>query len=230
MATASATASANGFAFERRIGHILNELKAAMAKADETTAMVVRDEQQIRDFFNEQSLNGVDHMIQVQISDGQHLFLLQEKWKLLTNQREVSQFLDCCARILARMPDYKGKIHRLWVSRTVPSINGDKSLQEGQTVVIQTCTSQTLLAMNTLLTICDLLEPEGATEYRQMALGIIGRLGSLLPNAEEAIADPKAANADPKPEEGTFEPVSNFGEKRVLPITKQTVVMVKKVN
>ena len=161
-------------------------------------------------------------MVQVQVSDEQHLFLLQEKWKLLTNQREVSQFLDCCARILARMPDYKGKIHRLWVSRTVPSINGDKSLQEGQAVVIQTCTSQTLLAMNTLLTICDLLEPEGSTDYRQMALGIIGRLGSLLPNAEEAIADPKADDA--------FEPVSNFGEKRVLPITKQTVVMVKKVN
>lgn len=224
MSTAAsvAAASANGFAFERRIGYVLNELKAAMLEADESTVMLVHDEQQIRDFFNEQSLNGVDHMVQVQVSDEQHLFLVQEKWKLLTNQREVSQFLDCCARILARMPDYKGKIHRLWVSRTVPSINGDKSLQEGQAVVIQTCTSQTLLAMNTLLTICDLLEPEGSTDYRQMALGIIGRLGSLLPNAEEAIADPKADDA--------FEPVSNFGEKRVLPITKQTVVMVKKVN
>jgi len=228
MATVAA-ASANGFAFERRIGYVLNELKATMVATDESTVMLVHDEQQIRDFFNEQSLNGVDHMVQVQVSDEQHLFLLQEKWKLLTNQREVSQFLDCCARILARMPDYKGKIHRLWVSRTVPSINGDKSLQEGQAVVIQTCTSQTLLAMNTLLTICDLLEPEGSTDYRQMALGIIGRLGSLLPNAEEAIADPKVANADPKADDA-FEPVSNFGEKRVLPITKQTVVMVKKIN
>lgn len=223
------TASANGFAFERRIGYILNELKVAMT--DEDTIMLIHDEQQVREFFKEPSLNGVDHMIQIQISGKQHLFLLQEKWKLLTNQREVSQFLDCCARILARMPDYTGAIHRLWVSRTVPSANGDKSLQEGQVTVVQTCTSQTLLAMNTLLTVCDLLDSEYRKEvppicrHRQMALGIIGRLGSLLPTSEEAIADPKVDDAVPN----TFEPVSNFGEKRVLPITKQTVVMVKKV-
>lgn len=39
-------------------------------------------------------------------------------------------------------------------------------------------------------------------------------------------------NINPKEEapQTTFEPVSNFGEKRVLPITKQTVVMVKKVD
>ena len=214
-------ASANGFAFERRIGYILEELKKAIC-ADESALMLIHDEQQIREFFKEQSLNGVDHMIQIQESDGsQHLFLLQEKWKLLTNQREVSQFLDCCARILARMPDYKGTVHRLWISRTVPSANGEKSLQEGQVVVVQTCTSQTLLAMNSLLTICDLL----GLGYRGMALKIIGDLGSLLPNAEEAIADPKVEEI-----QTTFEPVSNFGEKRVLPITKQTVVMVKKVD
>jgi hypothetical protein len=218
-ADAKADASANGFAFERRIGYILEELKKAIC-ADESAVMLIHDEQHIREFFKEQSLNGVDHMVQIQESDGsQHLFLMQEKWKLLTNQREVSQFLDCCARILARMPDYKGTVHRLWISRTVPSANGEKSLQEGQVVVVQTCTSQTLLAMNTLLTVCDLL----GIEYREMALKIIGDLGSLLPNAEEAIADPKVEDAQ------TFEPVSNFGEKRVLPITKQTVVMVKKV-
>ena len=269
ITTASATASANGFAFERRIGYILNQLKdallekarqnhiapleqgrqnhiallekarqnhiapleqgrqnhiapleqAPLEQAPEEWIIVIHDEQEIRDFFKEQSLNGVDHMVQIQDPTGQqHLFLIQEKWKVLTNQREVSQFLDCCARILARMPDYKGLTHRLWVSRTVPSLNGDKSLQEGQCIVVQTCTSQTMLAVNTLLMICELLG-----NIRSVALGIIDKLGSLLPSAEEAIVDPKVTE-----EQNTFEPVSNFGEKRVLPITKQTVVMVKK--
>lgn len=208
---------ANGFAFERRMGAVLDSLKTAL---DDEWVMLVHDEQQIRDFFKEQSLNGVDHMIQIQDPTGQqHLFLLQEKWKLQTNQREVSQFLDCCARILARMPDYKGLIHRMWVSRTVPSLNGDKSLQEGQCIVVQTCTSQTMLVINTVLMICEIIE------RRDLAIGILGKLGSLLPNSEEAIADPKTEEVA----QNTFEPVSNFGEKRVLPITKQTVVMVKKV-
>ena len=206
---------ANGFAFERRLGAILDDIKTAIG---DDWVFLVHDEQEIRDFFKEQSLNGVDHMIQVQDPAGQqHLFLLQEKWKLQTNQREVSQFLDCCARILARMPDYKGLIHRLWVSRTVPSLNGDKSLQEGQCVVVQTCISQTMLVLNTVLMICEILNK------RDLALSIISKLGSLMPSSEEAIADPKDDN------QNTFEPVSNFGEKRVLPITKQTVVMVKKV-
>jgi hypothetical protein len=119
------------------------------------------------------------------------------------------------------MPDYKGLTHKMWVSRTVPSLNGEKSLQEGQCIVVQTCTSQTLLAVNTLFMICEILG------CRDIALSVIGKLGSLLPSAEEAIADPKVAEEAPQT---TFEPVSNFGEKRVLPITKQTVVMVKKVD
>lgn len=233
--SANALASANGFAFERRIGYILNELRNALLEKarqndialleqeqEDEWVIVIHDEQEIRDFFKEQSLNGVDHMVQIQDPTGQqHLFLIQEKWKVVTNQREVSQFLDCCARILARMPDYKGLIHRLWVSRTVPSLNGEKSLQEGQCIVVQTCTSQTMLAVNTLLMICEILG-----DYRSIALTIIGNLGSLLPSAEEAIVDPKVAEVP----QNTFEPVSNFGEKRVLPITKQTVVMVKKVD
>jgi hypothetical protein len=43
----------------------------------------------------------------------------------------------------------------------------------------------------------------------------------MLPSAEEAIIDPKIQ---------TFEPVSDFGEKRVLPITNKTVVLVKKMD
>ena len=209
-----------GFAFERRVGVILNKLKDLMAQESDWICLI-HTEQGIRDLFKEQSLNGVDHMIQIQDPTGQqHLFLLQEKWKLQTNQREVSQFLDCCARLLARMPDYKGLTHRLWVTRTVPSANGDKSLKEGQCIVVQTCTSQTLLALNTLFIICDILE------RRDFAIEITGKLGSLLPNKDEILADPKAEELLSQPQ--TFEPVSNFGEKRVLPITNKTVVLVRK--
>ena len=205
-------ASEQGFAFERRIGFVLDQIKLNLEPG---WIFEIRGEQEIRDHFKEQSLNGVDHMIQIKKPNGdQHVFLLQEKWKLLTNQREVSQFLDCCARILARMPDYTGKLHKMWVSRTIPSLNGEKSLQEGQCIVVQTCTSQTLLAINTALIICEILE------RRDLAINLIESISSFLPSKEEAIIDPR----------NTFEPVSDFGEKRVLPITNKTVVLVKKAN
>jgi hypothetical protein len=208
-----------GFAFEKRVDNVLEKLKSLMTNDSEDWVCLIHTEQGIRDFFKEQSLNGVDHMIQIQDPTGQqHLFFLQEKWKLQTNQREVSQFLDCCARLLARMPDYKGLVHRLWVTRTVPSANGEKSLKEGQCIVVQTCTSQTLLALNTIMIICELI---GRKDF---AVEITGKLGSLLPNAEEVLIDPKAE----EPPQTTFEPISNFGEKRVLPITNKTVVLVRK--
>jgi hypothetical protein len=216
----SESKGAKGFAFERRIGYVLEHLKTILTEEDEYWSIIIHTEQGIRDFFKEQSLNGVDHMIQVQKPNGdQHVFLIQEKWKLITNQREVSQFLDCCARIISRMPDYKGYIHRLWVSRTVPSANGDKSLQEGQCIVVQTCTSQTLLALNTALVICEILETNN------LADNLIQQIGSILPNAEEAIVDP---NTDAPT--NTFQPVSDFGEKRILPITNKTVVRINKLD
>jgi hypothetical protein len=105
----------------------------------------------------------------------------------------------------------------MWISRTVPSANGEKSLQEGQCILVQTCTSQTMLAINTALVICEVLG------RRDLAIALIESIGSLMPSKEEAIIDPKI-------DSNTFEPVSDFGEKRVLPITNKTIVMVKKVD
>jgi len=214
---ATLATGSEGFAFERRVGILLDQMKVLLP---DDWVMIIHTEQGIREFFKEQSLNGVDHMIQLQTPEGsQHVFFIQEKWKLMTNQREVSQFLDCCARILARMPDYKGAIHRLWVSRTVPSQNGEKSLQEGQCILVQTCTSQSLLAFNTVLVISEIIN------QRSIAIEILKSLNSMLPSAEEAIIDPKVAE-----EQHTYQPVvSDFGEKRVLPITNKTVVHVRKV-
>ena len=216
----SQSTGSKGFVFEKIVGNTLGYLKEAMELDSDDWIMIIHTEQGIREFFKEQSLNGVDHMVQIQDpTEQQHLFLIQEKWKLQTNQREVSQFLDCCARILARMPDYKGLVHRLWVSRTVPSANGDKSLQEGQCIVVQTCTSQTLLALNTVLIMCDVI---GRPDFR---IEITGKVGSLLPCADEILVDPKADEHT-----NTFQPISDFGEKRILPITNKTVVIINKVD
>jgi hypothetical protein len=205
---------AKGFVFEARVGQALGFLKETLEKGD--WVMKIYGEQEIRDHFKEQSLNGVDHMVQVQSPGGdQWVFMIQEKWKLITNQREVSQFLDCCARILARMPEYEGDIQRVWVSRTVPTLNGEKSLVEGQVLVIQSCTSQTLLAYMTVVMIAEVLGQRTACE------GILGKLDEWMPSREPL---PPVENAQPT----TFEPVSNFGEKRVHPITKKTLVRVIK--
>ena len=204
---------AKGFVFEARVGMALGLLKEELER--DGWVMNIYGEQGIRDYFKEQSLNGVDHMIQTQAPDGeQMLFLLQEKWKLITNQREVSQFLDCCARILARMPEYEGGVQRMWVSRTVPTLNGEKSLEEGQVLVVQTCSSQTMLAYMTVIFVAEVLEKRVACK------GILEKLDNWLPTYEipPAVADGT-----------TFEPVSNFGEKRVHTISKKTLVRVNKI-
>ena len=204
--------SAKGFAFEGLVGAALGHLKDVLEK--EGWVVDIHGEQSIRDYFKEQSLNGVDHMLLVQDPAGeQWLFMLQEKWKLITNQREVSQFLDCCARIMARMPGYTGEVQRMWVSRTVPTLNGEKSLVEGQVLVVQSCTSQAVLAYMAAILVAEVLGRRMAAE------GILAKLEGWLPVHEEP----------PPPTEGTtFVPVSNFGEKRVHAITKKTVVKVVK--
>ena len=211
---------AHGFAFEELVGKALHHLKVRLDEDDEGWVMIIQNEQQIRAFFKEPSLNGVDHMVQIEDLEGkQHLFFIQEKWKLQTKQNEVSQFLDCCARLLGRMPDYRGEIHRLWVSRTVPSQNGEKSLKEGKAILVQTCTSQTVLAFNTILIMCEILG------CRKVAAEILPKMGGLLPSEEDGKMEDLPVEEGPP---STFQPVSNFGEKRVLPITKQTVVRVLK--
>ena len=212
-----ASTGAHGVAFETLVGNALKLLRGHM-EAEGWTCQV-RHENEIRAFFKEPSLNGVDHQVLLEDASGiQHMFLIQEKWKLVTNQREVSQFLDCCARILARMPEYKGVIHRIWVSRTVPSQNGEKSLAEGQAILVQCCTSQNMLAFNLILTVCEVLE------RRDFAEKVLDKLGSLLPSKEDGVLE----DVEPDIQQNTFQPVSDFGEKRVLPITKQTVVRVLK--
>lgn len=182
-ASASAAASKAGFAFEELVGKTLSALLPPMKEKGLKGKLLT--EQDIRDVFGEQSLNGVDHLFEVEDASGTiSLFLLQEKWKLMTNQREVSQFLDCCARILTRIPEARrGRVYRLWITRSAPSANGEKSLLEGGAYTIQSMTSPSILAQITAQFVCELLGD------RSLALAAIASVPSLLP--EESPLDPK---------------------------------------
>jgi len=165
-----------GFVFEELMDQTLRKLISPLAAKGVSARLL--NEQQVRDEFGEQSLNGVDHYFDLDCSGQQVLILIQEKWKLVTNQREVSQFLDCCIRILARIPEYKGRVYRLWVTRTQPSLNGEKSLQEGGAYVIQSSTSMAFLAQETAQFICELLGD------RSLCVDLIATMPSLLPGSE----------------------------------------------
>lgn len=169
-----------GFVFEELMGKTIGALVGPMNMRGWKVRLL--SEQGIRDAFNEQSLNGVDHMFEVEDTGGfVTLFLIQEKWKFVTNQREVSQFLDCCSRILTRIPsNRRHRVARLWVTRSQPSLNGDKSLQEGGAYVIQCMTSQTLLAQITGQIICEMLNA------RDLATEMIAAMPSLLPTVKPA--------------------------------------------
>ena len=162
---------AKGFVFEELMDMTLRQLVQPLASKGISSRLL--NEQQIRDEFGEQSLNGVDHFFLLEGKE-HTLFLIQEKWKFVTNQREVSQFLDCCARILARMPDYKGRVIRLWVTRTIPTQNGEKSLTEGGAYVVQTNTSMSFLAQITGQFICEILGD------RSLCIDMIARMPNLL--------------------------------------------------
>jgi len=148
-----------GFVFEELMDITLRKLIQPLASKGISSRLL--NEQQIRDEFGEQSLNGVDHFFLLEQATQPVLFLIQEKWKFVTNQREVSQFLDCCARILARMPEFRGRVIRLWVTRTQPTTNGEKSLSEGGAYVVQTSTSMSFLAQMTGQFICELMGDRG---------------------------------------------------------------------
>jgi hypothetical protein len=150
------------------MGQMLGTLKHSFES--EGFLVTIRSEQQIRDHFNEQSLNGVDHMIELSRGTEKYCGFFQEKWKLITNQREASQFLDCCARIRGRMPEFQGTLFRLWVTRTVPTDNGAKTLEEGAAHVVQCSTSMSMLALNAGLYFCDLLNKRSCAQRMMMMM------------------------------------------------------------
>jgi hypothetical protein len=98
-------------------------------------------ENDIKKYFNDTSLNGIDHWIQV----GRTHIFIQDKWKISLNQREVAQFLNCVSRIQLRL-DQSANVHLVWVSKCAPTSNSLKMLVERNTHIIIEDTSTESLA------------------------------------------------------------------------------------
>jgi hypothetical protein len=88
-------------------------------------------ENDIKSNFNDTSLNGVDHWINV----GKYHVLIQDKWKETTSQPEVAQFLQCAKRISDKIPRSED-ILKIWASKTEPTSNSRKILEEENVTII----------------------------------------------------------------------------------------------
>jgi hypothetical protein len=108
-------------------------------------------ENDIKKYFNDTSLNGIDHWIQV---NNQHFFI-QDKWKESLNQQEVSQFLNCVSRIQLRLED--SSVFLLWVSKRVPTPNCLKMLRERKVHLVISDESLDVLAKNVIMKIFELI-------------------------------------------------------------------------
>ena len=109
-------------------------------------------ENDIKKYFNDTSLNGIDHWIQV----GRTHIFIQDKWKQSLNQREVSQFLNCVSRIQLRL-DQSANIHLFWVSKCAPTPNSLKMLVERNTHIIVQDISTEELANTSIKKILEIL-------------------------------------------------------------------------
>lgn len=109
-------------------------------------------ENDIKKYFNDTSLNGIDHWIQV----GRTHIFVQDKWKQSLHQREVAQFLNCVSRIQLRL-DQGANVHLVWVSKCAPTPNSLKMLVERNTHIIVQDISTEELANTSIKKILEIL-------------------------------------------------------------------------
>ena len=107
-------------------------------------------ELEIRTFFNDPSLNGVDHWLCI----GNTHILIQDKWKESGTQQEVAQFLMCAERIQSRL-DEDSNIYLIWASKREPTANATRTLQERGAILCCCSISIEDLARNVILQICE---------------------------------------------------------------------------
>jgi hypothetical protein len=110
-------------------------------------------EQDIRNLFNDQSFNGVDHWIKYK---EKHI-LIQDKWKETITQPEIAQFLTCVERIQARNSK-SDTYYLLWVSKKEPTSNALKSLSERNVNIITCSKSIEALTRLTIIDVCEQFE------------------------------------------------------------------------
>ena len=107
-------------------------------------------EYDIRTHFEDPSLNGVDHWLQI----GTNHILIQDKWREVTSQPEVAQFLQCTQRISTRLPT-EDKIFLIWCSKKEPTSFSLAMLLEKNVNIVICGTTIENLARLCILQICD---------------------------------------------------------------------------
>lgn len=108
-----------------------------------------RREKDIKTYFNDQSLNGVDHWIQY----GNLHFLIQDKWKESTTQQEVSQFITCAERLKTRLSSSES-IELIWASKVAPTANSLNILKEKKAMILSHTISIEGLASLVVIEVC----------------------------------------------------------------------------
>ena len=112
-------------------------------------------ENEIKTYFTDNSLNGIDHWIQL---NNTHLFI-QDKWKESMGQQEISQFINCVNRIKTRLgntsPSNYMNIRLMWVSKYEPTSNAMKCLKEENVKMVTCDTTIEELARKAIFEICE---------------------------------------------------------------------------
>ena len=107
-------------------------------------------EYDIRNHFEDPSLNGVDHWLQL----GNKHILIQDKWRETTTQPEVAQYLQCTQRISSRLPK-EDTIYLIWCSKKEPTSFSLAMLLEKNVNVVVCGTTIENLARLCILQVCD---------------------------------------------------------------------------
>jgi hypothetical protein len=107
-------------------------------------------EYDIRNHFEDPSLNGVDHWLML---ENTHI-LIQDKWRETTSQPEVAQFLQCTQRISSRLPK-EDKIYLIWCSKKEPTSFSLAMLLEKSVNIVICGTTIENLARLCILQVCD---------------------------------------------------------------------------
>jgi hypothetical protein len=136
--------SEQGFLLEEVIYKAVNSFPVLVQNMRET---------QIKQHFQDNSLNGVDHWIKF----GKNNVLIQDKWREDTTQQEVSQFLECSNRLNRRISRDE-HIYLLWISKYGPTKNSLASLNERGVEVISCSISVQALARLAILRIAECLD------------------------------------------------------------------------
>jgi hypothetical protein len=107
-------------------------------------------EQDIRTMYNDQSMNGVDHWIICGLDN----ILIQDKWKEVVTQHEVTQFLHCVERIKKRC-DSEANFFLIWACKHLPSAHALTTLREAGVSILNCPISIQSLARLVVLDVCE---------------------------------------------------------------------------